>query len=307
MGEARGRVVKDPKVLILGGAGMLGHKLFQRLRERFPGTICTTRKDVRRAPFDRVEVLQGDDVISGVDVMDFEQLHEIIADHRPDYIVNCVGIIKQRDDAKSAIPSITVNSLLPHKLAAMAQDWGGRIIHFSTDCVFSGKRGGYTEEDDSDAEDLYGKSKFLGEVVTENALTLRTSIIGRELVEHKSLLDWFFSQNHKTVKGFKRVIYAGVTTNQLAEVVTDVIREHPTLFGLYQVVSDPISKYDLLCLLRDAYRLDIAIVADETVVSDRSMKGDKLRAATGYVSPPWQVLVKNLADDPTPYDRWVTS
>lgn len=298
--------MKEPRVVVLGGAGMLGHKLFQRLRERFPGTICTTRNDVRQAPFDRVDLLHGDDVISGVDVIDVERLHEIIAPLRPDYIVNCVGLIKQRDESKSAIPSITVNSLLPHRLAAIVREWGGRVIHFSTDCVFSGKRGGYTEQDDADAIDLYGRSKFLGEVTTENALTLRTSIIGRELVEHKSLLDWFLSQNHKTVKGFKRVIYAGVTTNQMAEVVTDVIRRDPPLSGLYQVVSDPISKYDLLCLLRDTYRLDIEIVPDETIVSDRSMKGDKLRDAIGYHSPPWQVLVKNLSDDPTPYDRWVT-
>ena len=299
--------MSSPKVLILGGAGMLGHKLFQILRERFPGTICTTRKNVQHPPFDQIDLLQGPDVIRGVDVMDFESLHRVLAGLQPDYVVNCVGIIKQRDEAAMALPSITVNSLLPHKLAAMVKEWGGRVIHFSTDCVFSGKRGGYTEQDDSDADDLYGKSKFLGEVTTENALTLRTSIIGRELVEHKSLLDWFLSQNHKTVKGFKRVIYAGVTTNHMADVVTEIIRKSRPISGLYQVVSDPISKYDLLCLLRDAYRLDIEILADETVVSDRSMQGDKLRAATGYVSPAWPLLAKNLADDRTPYDQWITT
>jgi dTDP-4-dehydrorhamnose reductase len=297
----------SPKIVILGGAGMLGHKLFQILRERFPGTICTTREEVRQPPFDRVTILQGGDILRGVDVMDFGRLGHVLADLQPDYILNCVGIIKQRDEAKMAIPSITINSLLPHKLAAMAKEWGGRVIHFSTDCVFSGARGGYTEKDDSDADDLYGKSKFLGEVATDNALTLRTSIIGRELVEHKSLLDWFLSQNHKTVRGFTRVIYSGITTNQMAEVVTDIIQDHPTLSGLYQVVSAPISKYDLLCLLRDAYRLDIEIVPDEATISDRSMKGDKLRAATGYVSPPWSALVQNLANDPTPYDLWVTA
>jgi dTDP-4-dehydrorhamnose reductase len=216
-----------------------------------------------------------------------------------------VGIIKQRDEARSAIPSITINSLLPHQLAAMVREWGGRVIHFSTDCVFSGSRGDYTEADDSDADDLYGKSKFLGEVATENALTLRTSIIGRELVEHKSLLDWFLAQQHQTIKGFKRVIYSGVTTNQVAQVVADIIQHHPTLAGLYQVVAAPISKYDLLCLLRDAYQMDVNIVPDETVVSDRSMRGDKLHAAIGYESPAWPVLVRNLAADPTPYQDWI--
>jgi len=303
--EGISRGVKKPRVVVLGGTGMLGHKLFQVLRERFAGTICTAASNVREGPFQHVELLQGDDVICGIDVTDFDNLRGVLSNLQPDFVVNCVGIIKQRDEAVVAIPSITINSLLPHKLAATAKEWGGRLIHFSTDCVFSGKRGGYSEQDDSDADELYGKSKFLGEVATPNALTLRTSIIGRELVEHRSLLDWFLSQNHKTVKGFKRVIYAGVTTNQMAEVVTDVIRRNPPLSGLYQVVSDPISKYDLLCLLRSAYQLDIEILPDETIVSDRSMKGDKFRTATGYVSPPWPVLVKNLADDPAPYDRWI--
>ncbi|MBI5566991.1 MAG: SDR family oxidoreductase [Chloroflexi bacterium] len=293
------------RIVILGGAGMLGHKLFQILRDRFPGTLCTTREDVRQAPFNRVQLLQGDDVIRGVDVMDLPGLQRRLAELRPDYVINGVGIIKQRDEARSAIPSITINSLLPHQLAAMARGWGGRVIHFSTDCVFSGNRGGYTEADDSDADDLYGRSKFLGEVATDNALTLRTSIIGRELVEHKSLLDWFLAQQHQTIKGFKRVIYSGVTTNQLAQVVADIIQRHPTLAGLYQVVATPISKYDLLCLLRDAYRLAVDIMPDETVVSDRSMRGDKLRAAIGYESPAWPVLVQNLAVDRTPYQDWI--
>ncbi len=293
-------------VVVLGGAGMLGHKLFQVLRDRFPGTLCTVRKDVRRPPFDRIELLQADDVVHGVDVTDFERLRQTLESCRPDYVINCVGIIKQRDEATAAIPSITINSLLPHILADMARAWGGRVIHFSTDCVFSGKRGAYTEQDDSDAEDLYGKSKFLGEVAAENALTLRTSIIGRELVQHRSLLDWFLAQDHQTIKGFRRVIYSGVTTNQMAEVVTDIIRNHPTLSGLHQVVAEPISKYDLLCLLRDAYGLDVDIIPDDKEVSDHSMKGDKFQQVTGYVSPPWSVLVKHMTEDPTPYERWVT-
>ena len=284
---------------------MLGHKMFQALRERFPGTICTTLEDVKRPPFDKVELLQGDDVIRGVDVMDFDRLHNVMRDIRPDFIVNCVGIVKQRQESRMAIPSITINSLLPHKLAAFAAGWGGHVIHPSTDCVFDGKRGGYSEADDSTAEDLYGKSKFLGEIHCDNGLTLRTSIIGRELVEHRSLLDWFLSQQGKTVRGFRRVIYSGVTTNQLAEVVAMVIRDFPALHGLYQVVADPISKHDLLCILRDAYKLEVAIAPDDNEVSDRSLKGDRFREATSYVSPPWPELVRRLAEDPTPYAKWI--
>jgi dTDP-4-dehydrorhamnose reductase len=297
--------MRSAKIVVLGGAGMLGHKMFQRLGERFPETYCTLREDPQAEPFRRVDLLQKPTVIQGVDVTDFGKLRETLALLRPDFVVNCVGIIKQRDEAKSAIPSITINSLLPHKLAAMAREWGGRVIHFSTDCVFSGKRGGYTEDDDSDADDLYGKSKFLGEVACENALTLRTSIIGREIVEHRSLLDWFLGQNHKIVRGYCKVIYSGVTTNHMADVVTNVIENHVDLHGLYQVVSDPISKFDLLSLIRDAYRLQIEIEPENETFSDRSMKGGKLRSAIGYQCPGWTELVRQLAEDSTPYESWL--
>lgn len=293
------------KIVVLGGAGMLGHKMFQTLRERFPGTLCTVRENPRKPPFGRVELLQGGDVIPEIDVTDFPALEAALAAFRPEYVINCVGVIKQRAEAVSPIPSITINSLLPHQLARMASRWGGRVIHFSTDCVFSGRRGGYTEEDFSDAEDLYGKSKFLGETAADNALTLRTSIIGRELANHRSLLDWFLAQNHKTIRGYRRVIYSGVTTNHLAELVARIIEQHRELHGLYQVASEPIPKYDLLSLLRDLYRLDVAMEPDDREISDRSMKGEKLRQAIGYQCPPWPVLARQLAEDKTPYEKWL--
>jgi dTDP-4-dehydrorhamnose reductase len=297
--------VRVARIVVLGGAGMLGHKMFQVLRSRFPRTFCTLREDLAEPPFDRVELLQGNDVIPGVDVTDFPALEAILSAFSPEYVVNCVGVIKQRAEAVSPIPSVTINSLLPHKLAQMAGRWGGRVIHFSTDCVFNGKRGGCTEEDLSNAEDLYGKTKFLGEVSVANALTLRTSIIGRELTEHRSLLDWFLAQNQRTVRGYRRVIYSGVTTNHLAELVASIIQEHPGLNGLYQVASEPISKYDLLCLLRGVYRRDVQIEPDDLEVSDRSMRCDKLREAIGYQCPPWPALARQLAEDHTPYETWL--
>jgi dTDP-4-dehydrorhamnose reductase len=305
MGQNRGGLLSLAKIVVLGGAGMLGHKMFQVLRERFAGTFCTVRKDVRKSPLDQVELLQGDDVLQGVDVTDFLALEAILSAFRPEYVVNCVGVIKQRAEAASPIPSITVNSLLPHELARMAAGWGGRVIHFSTDCVFDGTRGGYNEEDFSDANDLYGKSKYLGEVAVSNALTLRTSIIGRELTEHRSLLDWFLGQNHKTVRGYRRVIYSGVTTNHLAGLVASIILEHSDLNGLYQVAGEPISKYDLLGLLREAYGLDVRIEPDDFEVSDRSMKCGRLREKIAYQCPPWPVLTRQLAEDNTPYEKWL--
>ena len=292
------------KILVLGGDGMLGHKMFQTLSARYPDTCCSVRGSIEEPFYHRIDLFRREKILEKVDAMDLPALGRTLREVRPAYIVNCVGVIKQREEAKAAVPSITLNALLPHKLAEFAEEWDGKVIHFSTDCVFSGKRGGYTEDDPSDAEDLYGKSKYLGEATAGNAITLRTSIIGRELSHFRSLLEWFLAQKGKTIRGFRRVIYSGVTTNYLARRVGDLIGDHPHLSGLYQVTSAPISKHDLLCLLRDAFRLDVKIVPDEQEVSDRSMVGDRFMKATGYVCPPWPDLASDLADDPTPYGKW---
>lgn len=295
-----------PKVLVLGASGMLGHKMYQGLRTIFPSTTAIMRRRKTTPPFCHIDLFQGSDVCDGIDCLDTDVLHHALAGVEPDFIVNCVGIIKQRPQANDAVASLAINALLPHRLAAWADAWGGRVIHFSTDCVFSGARGAYTEEDPSDAQDLYGRSKFPGEVAAENALTLRTSMIGREIEEHRSLLDWFLAQKSGRVRGYRRVIYSGVTTNHLADLVAAIIRDHPDLSGLFQVASVPLSKYELLCLLRDAFSADILIEPDDQEVSDRSMRGDKLRRAIGYVAPSWPDLVQQLAADPTPYERWLS-
>lgn len=286
---------------------MLGHKLFQVLRDKFPGTVGIMRGDPQAEALRRVDLLQGSDVVSGVDLTDHAVLRKTLESIRPDFILNAAGVIKQRDEGTAAVPSIAINSLLPHWLAATAASWGGRIIHFSSDCVFAGTRGQYRVTDRSDADDLYGRSKYMGEVTAPNALTLRTSIVGRELKEHRSLLDWFLSQKGRKVRGYRRVIYSGTTTNELANVVTRIIAQHPALTGLYQVVSEPISKHDLLGLVREAYSLDVEIEPYDAEVSDRSMVGDEFRDAVGYVSPPWPELIARLASDATPYRQWGTS
>jgi dTDP-4-dehydrorhamnose reductase len=295
-----------PKVTVLGASGMLGHKMLQGLRSAFPSTTAIMRRRKTTPPFCHIDLFRGSAVCDGVDCLDTEVLHRTLAGIQPDFIVNCAGIIKQRPQANDAVASLEINALLPHRLAAWADEWGGRVIHFSTDCVYSGARGGYTEEDPSDAQDLYGRSKFPGEVAAENALTLRTSMIGREIEEHRSLLEWFLAQKGRSVRGYRRVIYSGVTTNHLADLVTAIIRDSPELSGLYQVASAPLSKYELLCLLRDAYSADIVIEPDDQEVSDRSMRGDKLRRAIGYVAPSWGELAQQLAADPTPYERWLS-
>lgn len=292
------------KIIVLGGAGMLGHKMFQTLREGFPGVACTVREDPSTPPLDGVDLLQGDDVLRGVDVADAPALERLLAGSEPDVIVNCVGVIKQIEDGRSAVPCIALNALLPHQLALLAARWGGRVIHFSTDCVFDGTRGGYTEDDVPDARDLYGKTKALGEIAYDNALTLRTSFIGRELDRNLSLLEWFLAQDGKTVKGFGKVLYSGVTTLEIAGIVARLVTGNPGLSGLFQVASQPVSKHDLLLLLREAFGLDVEILRDDSVVSDRSMQGRRFAEATGVTVPPWEDMVRALAEDPTPYGRW---
>ena len=292
-------------VMVLGAGGMLGHKMFQHLRTRCPDTLGTIRGSLEGEPYSRIDLFQGGDVLAAVDATECRGFPALLRKLQPSAVVNCIGVIKQRPEASVAVSTITVNALLPHRLAEILAEWGGRVIHISTDCVFSGRRGHYTEDDRSDAEDLYGRTKALGEVVAPNALTLRTSMIGRELTQHGSLLDWLLRQNHGTVRGFTRAVYSGVTTNHLAEIVACVLKDHSTLSGLYQVTSDAINKYDLLCVLRAAYDLDIDIVADDTLACDRSLVGDKFHDAVGYTCPPWPALADQLATDSTPYRAWV--
>jgi dTDP-4-dehydrorhamnose reductase len=281
---------------------MLGHKMVQAFAAASDDTWCTLRGRRDDPLLTPVPFLQSPDrVIEGIDAAHGENVIAVIRRLTPDVVVNCVGVIKQRKDAKAALPSIAVNSLLPHVIATALEEWGGRLIHFSTDCVFDGRRGNYCEDDRADADDLYGRTKYLGEVATANALTLRTSIIGRELSKHASLLDWFLSQRGKTIRGFRCVWWSGVTTNHLADLVVKLACTRADLSGLYQVSSGRIDKYELLCLLRDAYSLDVVIEPEETTVLDRSLSGARFEAATGYRFPTWPLLLEQLVNDPTPY------
>lgn len=293
------------RVLVLGGGGMLGHKMFQTLSARFPDTWCTLRERRAEAPWSRVDLFRSDRVVDGVDAMELDRMDALVAELRPDAVVNCIGVIKQRGTAKEAVPSVTVNSLLPHRLAAAAARHGGRLVHFSTDCVFSGSRGGYAEDDFADAYDLYGRSKYLGEVADDNALTLRTSIIGRELRTHRSLLDWFLAQKGKRISGYRKAWWSGVTTNHLSALVGDFLERHPALSGVWQVAAEKINKYDLLLRLKEAYALEVEVEPSDELVIDRSLSGERLAAETGYRSPSWEVLLGELASDPTPYARWL--
>ncbi len=290
------------RVLILGAAGMLGHKLYQTYTGRYE-VAATVRTS--HAAYARYGIFQPEDLIGGVDAFNMDTVVRALAQFRPDVVINCIGIIKQLPTAKDPIISISINALFPQRMAALCAAMGARFIHISTDCVFNGRKGMYTEDDPSDAEDLYGRSKFLGEVDhLPNALTLRTSIIGRELSSAAGLVDWFLSSQGGTVRGFRGALYSGFTTQAMAAIIADVIDHHPGLHGLYQVSSAVINKYDLLLLLREAYNIDIEITPYDDFKLDRSLDSSRYRAETDFTPPTWAAMIQQMAADPTPYDQW---
>lgn len=291
------------RILILGGSGMLGHKLWQRLARQFPDTWVTLRgvRDV----YVTGTLFAGPHVLENVDITDFGDLERLLSDVRPNVVVNCTGVTPRRDLAEDRGTCIAVNALLPHTLAAWGQRAGARLIHFSTDCVFDGATGGYTEESLTSAVDLYGRTKALGEVLNaDNALTLRSSIIGREIIRRTELLEWFLAQKGRRIKGYRQALYTGVSTNYMADLVAELLVRFPFAHGLYQVASEVISKYDLLLLARDAFGVDVEIKPDDTVVSRRNLNGEHFSRETGITVPSWPQMMADLAADPTPYANW---
>ena len=288
-----------PRAVVLGGAGMLGHRVFLTLREYSPAVVCTVR---RRPP--GIPPLAGADVVEGVDLMNLDEVDHLLRCWRPELVVNCAGIVKQRAEAHDAVACLTINALLPHRVARTLEDWGGRLIHFSTDCVFTGRKGSYRESDPADAEDLYGRSKLLGEVDAPNALTLRTSMIGRELTCARGLLEWLLASEGRVVRGYRRAVYSGLTTPALAGIVAELWTRRTRMRGVYHVAGDPISKFSLLHLLKDAFGIKIEIRADDEVLCGRSLIDDRFRAATGTARPSWAELVRELAADRTTYTAW---
>ena len=287
------------RVLVFGAGGMLGHKLMQVLGANYEvfGTVRdATRKLEPFAP--------GERLVVNVAVDDLDSIRRTIETVKPDVVINAIGIIKQLPDSKNVITTLTVNSIFPHRLAELGEEFGFRLIAISTDCVFSGSRGNYSEDDIPDAVDLYGRSKNLGEVVGDNCLTLRTSIIGHELGSAHSLIDWFLSNQGGKVKGYANAIYSGFPTVVFASIIDNLIRNHPKLSGLYHVSSNPISKYDLLTLVNNAYASDVAIERDEDFKIDRSLDSSRFRKETGFAPAPWSEMVDSMKTDAKIYGRW---
>ena len=286
--------------MILGGGGMLGHKMSQVL-----GDQLDTTATFRRLPTDPsvTELLGRCNLLHPLDANDLKGIARVLDENCPDVVVNCIGVVKQLDMGKDPIACISLNSLFPHLLAELCTERGIRLIHISTDCVFSGKLGLYREDSFADADDLYGRTKYLGEVAGAGCLTLRTSIIGRELSWAHGLVEWLLSQEGKSVKGFRRAIFSGLTTIELSRVILRIVTEFLDLSGVYQVAATPINKHDLLCMISDVYGLNVDIEPDDDFVCDRSLDGKRFREATGIVTPSWLDMIQAMYNDPTPYDE----
>lgn len=279
------------KILILGAYGMLGHKLFLMLSKRFD-TFATCRSFHKKYS----HILPKERLFPDVHADNFDSVIRAVQSVAPDVVINCIGIVKQLDAAKDPITAITINALFPHHLALICKNAGARLIHFSTDCVFNGVKGNYTEDDPSDANDLYGRTKFLGELSFPHCVTLRTSIIGHELNGRLGLIDWFLSQEGK-VRGFTKAIYTGFPTVEMARIIAEYVIPNEDLSGLYQVSSSPISKYELLRLVADQYNKRIEIEPYAEFSCDRSLDSSRFRATTGYRPPSWEELVTLMHDD----------
>ena len=277
------------KILIVGANGMIGSAIYKRLHDEsslrvFGGIRNLSDKEFFSAP------LQENLVDCG-DLTNPISVPFILGKIKPEIVINCAGLTKHKKEADIPEVAMPINANMPHQFASACDERGIRFIHISSDCVFSGTKGAYVENDLPDALDLYGRSKALGEVVDGNTITLRTSTIGHELHTKYGLLEWFLAQE-KECLGFSKAIFSGLPSVVFAEVIRDFVLPNPNLRGLYQVSADPINKYDLLNLIATIYGKKIEIKQDREFTIDRSLNYEKFKAATGYVPAAWPELIE---------------
>jgi dTDP-4-dehydrorhamnose reductase len=283
------------KILILGASGMVGHKLFSELSRQSNLDVFATYRLIENN-IGLINPKLRSKAIFNVDAHNLQTVAAQLEKIKPEVVINCIGITKKSVDENNPLEAIEINSCFPHRLAHLCKNYGMRMIEIATDCVFSGSKGNYTEADPSDATDLYGRTKFLGEVYYPHCLTLRTSFIGHELRESHGLLEWFLAQENETV-GFTRAIYSGLPTVLIAKVLANYILPNPKLSGLYQISSKPISKYDLLHLIAKVYHKTIKINPDDSVRIDRSLDSSRFQKATGYKPLPWKKMIEIMYQD----------
>lgn len=277
------------KIITLGASGMIGSAMFKVLRESSDLTVWGTL----RSAYDRCSYSEAENkqLVDGIDVLHSNSLTKLLLKVRPDVVVNCIGLTKHHPDAGDPVQSLEINAVFPLRLSSICEYAGVRLIHVSTDCVFQGSRGNYSESDSPDATDWYGKTKSMGEIMNaSHAVTLRTSTIGHELNTRYGLLEWFLSQMHQC-RGFSRAIFSGLPTIIFAQIVRDIVLPKPDLHGLYHVSASSINKLDLLRIIARVYDKKIEIIADDSLVIDRSLNSTRFSSATNYKAPSWEEMV----------------
>jgi dTDP-4-dehydrorhamnose reductase len=288
------------KVLVFGGTGMLGYSLFNQYLVRNDLDVYATVRETT-LPERWFMPAHKERLLMGVNADSFETIARAVEAIRPDFVINCIALVKQSQIFKNMLLAININAQFPHRLALICQKLGARLIQISSDVVFDGKKGMYVEHDKVNISDVYGMTKFLGEISDLNCVTIRTSIIGHKLVEKTGLVEWFLSQNEK-VQGYTKAIYSGFPTVELARIISDYIFPNEGLSGIFHVSSDPISKYDLLKLVADRYGKQIEIEPYDEFVLDRSLDSSAFRSLTGYRPPSWPELVNEMYIDYNKYN-----
>ncbi len=284
------------KILVFGANGMIGHQMWYKLNKEFPGQVYgTVRQSVQH--YEQFKIFDLKYLIPNLDVTDFDKVLQVLDRVKPDVVLNCIGITLRKPEAKNLELCVEVNSLFPQRLDKWAAQHQKRLIHFSTDCVFAGSDGMYSETSIPDAQDIYGKTKFLGEVSGSHSLTLRCPIIGREIDGKTELVEWFLKQKNNKIKGYAKAIYSGITSAEMARQIILIIRKFSNLTGLYQISSEPISKYELLQLLNQISGLGVTIDKDEAYSTNKSLDSKKYRQVTGYVPPLWSAMLTEMMEE----------
>lgn len=280
------------QLLVTGAHGTLGHVVCEVLSLRHD-VIGVSRRPLAAyasPPWMKPPRLT---LIDDLDLTDGEAMARRLPASGVSVVVNCAGLIKQKPAAKDPMAVLQANSVMPRRLAQWCDARGAHLIHISTDCVFSGRRGGYCEADTPDPDESYGMSKMLGEIPASPHLTLRTSFIGPQLAGTEGLFAWFLAQQ-VAIKGFSRAVFSGFTTLALARIIERIIDAPTPLSGLYHLASQPISKYDLLCAIEQRLGRGLTIERDESFVCDRSLDGRRFADATGIASPSWDEMLDEL-------------
>ena len=280
-------------ILIFGATGMLGHAIFEYFSMNTSFMIFGTTRWGFNSDFKGEKATR---IIFNVNYKSLDSIVKAFEVSQPNLVINCIGLIKQLSAADDPLEAIPVNSLFPHQLSKLCELFNSRLIHFSTDCVFSGKLGDYRENYVPDAQDLYGRSKLLGEVYHLNTVTLRTSIIGPELHSKNGLLEWFLSQEGEC-KGYTKAIFSGLPTVEVARILCEhIIPNIHLLRGMYHLSAPPISKFNLLSLISDVYKKSILIIPDDKVVIDKSLNSSLISSITGFESKDWPCMIQVMKE-----------